>query len=324
MFLQSARALETSGVIVSVALFIWMYGYLIDWHLQKAKHGLLLLTWLGVGMASFTTVHMFYGREESAGWISGYLLELVFSIENVFVFHVIAQSFKAPARLTQKALFCVILGQMIFQAIFFMGLTHWLHQSRVLPYILGMWLMYVGWEAARMQHEHESNLKEIFAYLMGSRLTPGFPEDGRMFGTTPAGTWNCTMLLPLTISLFVVDVLLEVDVTLTKIETLDKSFMCFSSSVIAACAVPELYFVARTAFEKFHSLRYGVAFALVFYGLQLLLHRFFELPALAGIVIVLFVMAVCIVVPEQKQMTPDSSKACKQETRDEDCFEVDL
>lgn len=121
MFLQSARALETSGVIVSVALFIWMYGYLIDWHLQKAKHGLLLLTWLGVGMASFTTVHMFYGREESAGWISGYLLELVFSIENVFVFHVIAQSFKAPARLTQKALFCVILGQMIFQAIFFHG-----------------------------------------------------------------------------------------------------------------------------------------------------------------------------------------------------------
>merc|ERR1719401_567494 len=111
------------------------------------------------------------------------------------------------------------------------------------------------------------------------------------------------MLVPLAISLFFIDVLLEVDVTLTKIETLDKNFMCFSSSVVAACTVPELYFVARSVFERFHLLRYGVAFALFFYGMQLLVHRLFELPALVGILIVILVMAMCVMVSDSQQVS---------------------
>merc|ERR1719498_1156860 len=105
-------------------------------------------------------VYFVRGSAESAGWMTGYLLELIFSIENVFVFHVVCQSFRAPVHLTQKALFLVILGQMVFQAVFFMGLAHWLHQSLVLPYLLGVWLIYVGYESSRHHTEESFDVRE--------------------------------------------------------------------------------------------------------------------------------------------------------------------
>mmetsp|Transcript_93845 Transcript_93845/g.148246 ORF Transcript_93845/g.148246 Transcript_93845/m.148246 type:complete len:429 (+) Transcript_93845:46-1332(+) len=307
LFLNSAGLVEVSCVATSMILFIWMYGYFADWPHQRTPHAYLLVLWIAWGFICAGVIHLSYGSHESTGWITGYLLEFIFSIENVFVFHVIAQAFKAPSRLSQKALFCVVLGQVVFQAVFFMGLAHWLHQSIVLPYVLGMWLLYVGYEAARTNHHDIFDIKETFIFRvarqrMGSRLHPEFNEDGIMFIKTQNGSLACTMLLPLAICLFFIDVLLEVDVTLTKIETLDKDFMCFSSSVVAACAVPELYFVARSVFERFRLLRYGVVFALFFYGMQLLMHRLFELPAFLGILVVILVMAICIMASDTQQL----------------------
>jgi tellurite resistance protein TerC len=306
IFLNSAGLVEVSCVITSMVLFVWMYGYFADWPHQQTPHAYFLVLWIAWGFMCAGVIHFSYTPHESTGWITGYLLEFIFSIENVFVFHVVSQAFKAPSRLSQKALFCVVLGQIVFQAIFFMGLAHWLHRSIVLPYLLGIWLLYVGYEAARTSHHDIYDIRETFVYtffrqIMGERLSPEFNEDGTMFVTTEKGSLGCTMLVPLAICLFIIDVLLEVDVTLTKIETLDKDFMCFSSSVVAACAVPELYFVARSVFERFKLLRYGVAFALFFYGMQLLLHQLFELPALAGILVVILVMALCIIASKMQQ-----------------------
>lgn len=263
------------------------------------------------GIVCAAMVYLLSGTTASFGWTTGYLLELVFSVENVFVFHVVCQGFRVPANLTQKALFVVIIGQIAFQALFFMGLAHWLHESFALPYVLGAWLLYVGFQASQGHASgnfdaRESGAFKFFHSIIGKRLSPEFPKDGHVFFHTDDGLASCTMLLPLTICLIVVDVLFEVDVTLTKIETLDNSFMDFSSSVVAACAVPELYFVARKMFERYNLLQYGVAFVLLFYGVQLLFHRFFELPALVGIIVVMGVMVLCIAFSDEEENKTDA------------------
>lgn len=298
-FLETAGRLEIGFVFISMVMFVWVYAVLLDWPNPRTPHCAALILWMAWAGACLVAVGVTCGRAEASGWVTGYLLELIFSIENVFVFHVVCQAFKAPAHLTQKALFLVILGQVLFQAIFFMGLANWLHHRVFLPYLLGAWLVYAGIETFRSHHENTLDVRDSCAFrfchgILGKRLSPEFPHDGHIFFLTKDGGISCTMLAPLALSLFFLDTLFEVDVSLTKIETLNSDFMCFSSSVVAACAVPELYFVARNIFEKYSLLRYGVSFVLLFYGVQLLLHQFFELPALAGIVLVMAVMCLCV------------------------------
>merc|ERR1719345_534475 len=103
-----------------------------------------------------------------------------------------------------------------------MGLAHWLHTSHILPYVLGVWLIYVGIEAGRHEHDEDGDIRESKAFkygqmLMGERLCPEFPADGHVFFTKD-GRCACTMLLPLILCLCAIDALFEVDVTLTKIE----------------------------------------------------------------------------------------------------------
>jgi predicted tellurium resistance membrane protein TerC len=307
-FLRTAHVLYVLFVLSSVAVFIWMYARFMHWPDPSTRHLTALGMWLLWASVCIGAVFFVRGADDAVGWTVGYLLELIFSIENCFIFHIICQAFKAPAHLTQKAIFAVILGQMIFQAIFFCGFAHWLHECFYLPYILGMWLCYVGFQSTHEHNEDNFDVRNTPAFsicgaIMGERLSPEFPEDGHMFFESRSGLNACTMVAPLALCLAVIDGLFEIDVTLTKIETLNHDFMCFSSSVVAACAVPELYYLGRQMFEEFHLLKYGVAWVLVFYGLQLLFHSFFELPALTGCILVMIVMALC--------MSCSSSYKCK-------------
>merc|ERR1719446_1770503 len=45
------------------------------------------------------------GSTRGIEWFTGYLLEFIFSIENVFVFHIVVKAFRTPQRLTQTAIF---------------------------------------------------------------------------------------------------------------------------------------------------------------------------------------------------------------------------
>jgi len=110
------------------------------------------------------------------------------------------------------------------------------------------------------------------------------------------GKMVMTMVGPVFILLTLVDFAMEVDVTMTKIETIEGSFICFTSSVVAAVALPELFFVAQTLFQRFKLLKYGISFVLLFYGQQLLLHRLYELPTVLGLAMVVGVMLVCIII----------------------------
>merc|ERR1719210_494019 len=97
------------------------------------------------------------------------------------------------------------------------------------------------------------------------------------------GKMKFTLLLPATACLLMVNFVMEIDVTLTKIEEIDNPYVSFTSSVVAASAVPELFFVARDMFKRFHLLKYGVTFVLLFFGAELLCHNFLHIPDMVGI-----------------------------------------
>jgi len=125
-FLHSCTFVEIAIFVVVMSTFIAVYGFAVDWPTSKTPHFMPLMVWIGMGVVCTVVVGGTLGIPTATMWGTGYVMELIFSVENVFCFHIVMQAFKTPVRLEQKLLVLCIIFQVVFQAIIFCGLcTSW-------------------------------------------------------------------------------------------------------------------------------------------------------------------------------------------------------
>lgn len=298
-FFTSAVATEWWAFAGICAFFLLLqYHFFFEWPSKHKYHGAALVIWLLLAAVVNLLVWWRFGLADATTWFSGYLLELVFSLENIFVFHIVVRSFRVPRKHAQKALMVVVVAQIMFEMALFMGLA-WNIRSKALPYILGAWLIYVGYQAGSEEAHEDFDFKETWVYkwctwLLGKRLHTNYTSDDVvLFGFGKQGFY-VTLLCIATVCLVAVDVLLEVDVVLTKIEELGNPYLAFTSSATAAFAVPELFFICRDLFSRYYLLKFGISFVLVFFGVQLLLQEVVSIPILAQVMTTFAVMALCV------------------------------
>jgi len=297
-FLRAGTSHDWLVFLVSLPLLGMLQIYMSKRTRTIRHHLYAVLIWLAVGAAALCYVRLSIGSTAAVHWTTGYVLEFIFTIENVFVFHMVVKGFRADKWSTKTALFYVLFFQIFFCAVFYMGLAHMLRTMDFLPYVLGVWLLYIGISAAIEDGHAELNAEETSVYkfvewFLGDTLSPHFAESGAIF-FTKNGKTCISMVGPLIVCLFIVDFLLEIDVTLTKIEELENEYIAFTSSAIAAFAMPEIYFVAQDLFQRYSLLKYGISFVIIFFGVQMLGHRFFSIPDLLGCAIMVGAMLVCV------------------------------
>mmetsp|Transcript_58747 Transcript_58747/g.182490 ORF Transcript_58747/g.182490 Transcript_58747/m.182490 type:complete len:504 (-) Transcript_58747:30-1541(-) len=333
-FFGSAVVYEWAVFVLAFLIFIVLHLYLIDWPSSRWYHCMALFIWLTAAMLYNAVLWVRLGPEAGETWFVGYCLEFVFSIENVFIYHIVVEAFKLPRKPAQKALFIVVCCQVAFQMVFFMGLANALQSLRIMPYILGAWLLYVGAQSMR-EGDHvsfngqESVVFRLCQFTFGNRFSPGYQDDNSVFFTGPDGRTMVSLLMPAIFCLLMVDFVMEVDVTLTKIAEIDNHYIGFTSSVAAAFAVPELFFVARDMFRRFYLLKYGVSFVLLFFGMELLLNSVVHIPDLVGIGIIAGMMVMCIFLsvllgyqPRKEDLLEDENGPERHQAKQ--CFEPRL
>lgn len=259
------------------------------------------------------------GKYSSMDWLSGYTTELIFSFENIFIFLSIVEAFKTPQRLTTGLLTIVTFCQVFYQGVLFMGLAHWLKHLAWLPYAMGVWLLGVAaYSLIQLLGSKSSSLPasrlltprnpdddmyevsllgspvlSILRRLFGERVIVSYAEDSAF--VERSGKWHVTLLVPVFVCLLCADFAMEIDVSFTKIEEMDNPYIGFSSSALAAFAMPELFWLARILFERFWLLHYGVAAVLMFFGFQLLLERVVSILPLVECGIQTGIMLICII-----------------------------
>jgi len=240
--------------------------------------------------------------------MTGYLQEMVFSLENIFAFLSIFRAFQTPRKLATKVLGLTVFLQVIYQLFLYEDLARWLRSQAWLPALLGAWLCILGIISLEGDHdkdEHEptlnqSDINEMLAVRffknMSSCLTVKY--KGARFFYWDASGFHITLLGPVFLSIVATDMFMEVDVTLTKIESIPNMFVAFTSSAVAAFAVPVLYFVAQDLFERFELLHYGICFVLLFFGVLLIFEEVVEISASVQILILLAVLSLCVLCSE--------------------------
>jgi len=262
-------------------------------------HVVLLLFWVMVAIVFCVEIWLRLGPQAGVVWITGYVLEVIFSVDNIFVIHLLFCSFETPRRLMTKALFIGLLSSIAFRFAFLLGLANTLDRLVVVPYVLGLWLIYCGTKQVTV-HEDETvdvtqtTIVRTLRRFIGDRLGEFYDEEGEALIAEQKGKYCMTLLGVLVLCLLSVDFFLAFDVMLYKAEELPNPYLSLSSSALAMFTIRAIFFAARDVFSRFGIVRYGIGLVLLFMGAETLLCRAIYVNALMSCVIIAAIVVVSL------------------------------
>ena len=226
-----------------------------------------------VTLASIFAALVFYyqGTQRGLEFVTGYLIELSLSVDNLFVFLLIFSYFKVPARFQHRVLFWGVMGALIMRlTMIFVGAAlisrfHWI------IYIFGAFLVYTGIKMFRhedtdMQPDQTPLVRAITRFLPISRH-----YDEQKFFTKIDGKRTGTLLFLVLIVVEVTDLVFAVDSIPAIFAITTNTFIVYTSNVFAILGLRSMYFLLAGVVEKFRYLRTGLAIVLTFIGTKMLL-----------------------------------------------------
>jgi tellurite resistance protein TerC len=129
--------------------------------------------------------------------MTGYLLEWMLSFDNLFVFHLIFQSYACPDELKHKPLFWGICGAVFFR-LTFLFIGEWLMHAMFLAHVLfGAFLVYTGFKAATSDDEEDDDPSQNPIVQFLSRRTPfvgAYDAKGSFFVKVPVNEHGQAMM----------------------------------------------------------------------------------------------------------------------------------
>ena len=227
--------------------------------------------WVTLAMIFAGIVFHYQGSQRGLEFVTGYLIELSLSVDNLFVFLLIFSYFKVPARFQHRVLFWGVMGAlfmrltMIFVGAALINRFHWI------IYIFGAFLVYTGikmfsHEDTDMQPDQNPVVRAVTRFLPITRH-----YDEQKFFTTVNGKRTGTLLLLVLIVVEVTDLVFAVDSIPAIFAITTNTFIVYTSNVFAILGLRSMYFLLAGVVEKFRYLRTGLAIVLTFIGGKMLL-----------------------------------------------------
>lgn len=279
-FFRSARA---ASFVSFLMYFTFMMAASVLLHYRESRywwqHIFTMAFWILMTLVFAAVLLAQESSEQMAEFGRGYFIELTLSLENVFVYEMILVSFRVPRRVAKDMLYVVSFFQMFFQLWLFMFMAKLLQGIESLPYLIGAWLLYLGYDTLKEVDDEDvfdpqtSVIYRMLTSPLGERLVPHYGDGALAITDRKTGRLQITMMAPVTFCLVLAMFWLELDVTLAKIEDINSNFIGWTSSVFVAFALPDIYFIVSEMFKHFRLLRPGVSILLMFFGSMLLLRN---------------------------------------------------
>ena len=260
------------------------------------------LAWSGVWIAlaaAFAVLELFWhGRAQALQFVTGYVIELSLSVDNLFVFLVIFRYFKVPDQHQHKVLFWGILGALLMRGVFIVAGVGLIRRFSWITYAFGALLVYSGLKLLR-QGETEIHPEKNPVLRLFRRAFPVTKEyvGGQFFTRRFVAQRNGLYATPLLVVLLVVetsDILFAVDSIPAVLAITLNAFIVYTSNVFAILGLRSMYFALAGMMDLFHYLHYGLSVVLIFIGLKMLGSHYVNIPTGWALTIVLFVLGASI------------------------------
>jgi tellurite resistance protein TerC len=211
-------------------------------------------------------------------YITGYLIELSLSIDNVFVIAVIFSSFAIPDKYQHRVLFWGILGAIVFRALMILFGVALINKFDWIIYVFGAFLLFTAYRMATSSGSH-FNPKKSKIYTFLKKLFPiTYKMDGEKFFIRRMGIKAATPLFLALIIIELTDILFALDSIPAILAITADPFIVFSSNILAILGLRSMYFLISRMLNKFRFINYSLVVILAFVGIKMILAHHVEIP----------------------------------------------
>lgn len=334
----------TETVIVFVvlavgAICIDLFMHRHDKPISLKSASLWTVFWIVIAMAFAGFLYVHHGAEVASLFITGYALEKVLSVDNLFVIMAIFSWFAVPNNLRHRVLYWGVIGAIVFRGVFVAIGTSLLALG---PWVEIVFALIVLWTAVMMlksgdDKDEIEDYSQHIAYRMVKRFFPIWPKlKGHAFlisqkevdaelakpenkdvkiGRTGKGAIYAT---PLMLCLAVVelsDVMFAFDSVPAVIAVSREPLIVYSAMMFAILGLRTMYFVLEALKQYLVHLEKAVIALLFFIGLKLglnatdhLWHHGYSISANTSLFVVLGVLAIGIIASVLLPGKPDAQQ----------------
>ena len=237
--------------------------------------------WIGLAAAFAGIIYFWQGYPTALEFVTGYVVELSLSVDNLFVFLMIFRYFTVPEEQQHRVLFWGILGAIVMRGIFIGAGVGLIHRFHWIFYVFGILLIYSGVRLAMSGgHQIDPSKNPIVSALR--RLIPVSTDyHGSKFfvrGGEAGARLQATPLLVVLLVIETTDVLFAVDSIPAVLGITLNAFIVYTSNVFAILGLRSMYFAIAGLVKTFRFLHYGLAVVLMLVGLKMLLANYYRIP----------------------------------------------
>jgi tellurite resistance protein TerC len=265
-----------------------------DGHTVKFREALAWsLVWIGLACAFAVLVFFWHGRGTAVEFVTGYVIELSLSVDNLFIFLLIFRYFRVAPEHQHKVLFWGIVGALVMRAVFIVVGIGLIRRFHWITYIFGALLVYSGIKLFR-QHgagiEPENN-PVVRLFRRWVPVTEDYAEDKFVVRRERL---YATPLLVVLVLVEVTDLLFATDSIPAVLAITLNPFIVYTSNVFAILGLRSMYFMLAGLMDLFHYLHYGLAVVLIFIGAKMVSSNYYQIPTAVALGVVAGVLLVSV------------------------------
>jgi tellurite resistance protein TerC len=254
--------------------------------------------WFALALAFAVLVFFWQGRQVAAEFLTGYIVELSLSVDNLFIFLIVFRYFAVPEERQHRVLFWGILGALAMRGLFIVAGVGLIQRFHWIFYVLGALLIYSGIKLG-LSGEQKVDPERNPAVRALRKLVPVTTDyhGGSFFVRQWKGKPGlyATPLLVVLAVIETTDVLFAVDSIPAVLAITLNAFIVYAANAFAILGLRSLFFAVSGLMKTFRFLHPGLALILVLIGLKMTLDRFFHVPTLVMLGVVAGVLAVSMI-----------------------------
>jgi len=249
---------------------------------------------------NFTASLAIYKQNLALEFLTGYVIEYALSVDNIFVIVLVFSAFRVDEKYYHRVLFWGIIGAVLMRFLFiFLGSTL-INEFGWILYVFGAFLIYTGFGMFMSRNEEEKIDAENHKIVrLASKYFSVYPEYvGNKFFVKVDGK---KMITPLFIVLLIVeftDLIFAVDSIPAIFAVTKDPYIVFFSNIFAILGLRSMFFLLVNIIHKFHYLKVGLAFLLIFIGIKMLAHHWLSawgFTTMHSLFIILFILTSSVV-----------------------------
>lgn len=307
-------------ILISIFLALDLGVFNKTPHIISSKEaGIWTAVWVTISMAFSGVIYWLYLNnyidnptqlkpiEASVKFLTGYLIELSLSADNIFVIAIIFASFKIAQKYQHRVLFWGIIGAILFRGLMIFFGVLLIQKINWITYVFGAFLLFTAIKMLFKKEEEEFNPKDSRIYKIIGKIIPiTSHRDNEHFIIKENNKNYATPLLVALLVIEVMDVVFATDSVPAILAITSDPFLVFSSNIFAILGLRSMYFFLANMLEKFSYLEYSLIAILFFVGLKMISIHFYKFPEWVSLCFIAIALATGVIVSLKKANTIES------------------